>query len=435
MPGLLTRAVMSAATTLGLLARPWRGLGLPARVIVGPTSGGRLLFTDQEGADSLPSVIGALSLLCDAITALEWSIVRRESPSAGTEVITNLDAAHCLWRWPLYQRWAWVYSALLAGNGIAHVIRNARDAPMLLQVYPAQRVTFRLYEDARLAILLTPPAMGTVREVAERECAILRYRPSGYDERIGVSPLLQANPTIELLLANRAMVRATASNAARPSGYLMTAGKIDRDKAQEIRNRWNEAHGGGARGGTAVLEQGLEYKTVPLADLQELAANETARLGVGDIARLYNVPPSLLIGIEQNRATATEDRRRLLGFAVEPLARICEDALATALLSYEQRAAGYGVRLDTSVAMLGQGNEMAQAVATLLNAGAVSVNEARMRIGYAAVPDGDLLRAPTNTWPLQNWSQAVPRSSETVAQQGDAATRILRLLRGELVGE
>lgn len=220
-----------------------------------------------------------------------------------------------------------------------------------------------------------------------------------------------------------------------PRADPKTDAKIERAKAAELRDRWQEALRDEGMGGTAVLEQGLSYNVVPLADLQELAANETARLGVGDVARLYNVPPSLLIGIEQNRATATEDRRRLLAFAVEPLARLAESALATALLTQEQRQQGYGMRIDTSVANLGQGNEMAQALSTLLNAGAVSVNEARMRIGLGSVAGGDVLRSPANTWPLDAWLDARPRSSDSVAAQADASTRILRLLRGELVGE
>jgi HK97 family phage portal protein len=161
------------------------------------------------------------------------------------------------------------------------------------------------------------------------------------------------------------------------------------------------------------LEFGLKFQTIPLNDLQELAANETAKLGVGDVARLFGIPPSLPIGTEQNRTTATEDRGRLLGSDVEPLARIAEDALSAALLTPKQRVQGYAVRIDTNVGMLGQGNEMADALSKLLDSGAVSGNEARQRIGLASVPDGDLLRSPTNTWPLAAWARAEPRTRET----------------------
>jgi hypothetical protein len=152
---------------------------------------------------------------------------------------------------------------------------------------------------------------------------------------------------------------------------------------------------------------------------------------------MYGIPPGIL-DIEQNRATATEDRRRLLAFAVEPLARLAESALAEALLTDEQRAQGFNVRIDTSVAMLGQGSELGQAISSLLNSGAVSVNEARMRIGLGAVADGDLLRSPTNTWPLSSWAEAIPRSSESVPKEESESTaarqaRTFKLLTGGLV--
>jgi HK97 family phage portal protein len=417
MPNVITRALISAGQSIGLLGRPWPGLNLPMRTMWGPGPAAHMLRDDDGSADSLPAVIGALSLLCDALTALNWEIVKRGDPRAGVEVVSdNLDAVYALQRWPLHERWAWTYSALLSGNGIAHVIRNGRDRPAYLRVYPAQRVSYRLYENGALSLLLTPPSMGEVREVSEGECAVLRYRPSGFDERIGISPLLQASPTIDLLLQNRSAVRSTMRNAARPSGYLSTDAKLDPDKAEAIKTRWNATHGGAGRGGTAVLEQGLKYATIPLNDLQELAANQTAQLGVGDVARLYNIPPSLLIGTEQNRATATEDRRRLLSFAVEPLGRIAEDALTRALLTAEQRAEGFSVRIDTSIAMLGQGNEMAEAISKLLNSGAVSINEARARLGLGSVEHGDELRSPANTYPLRSWIDAKPRAEPAPAE-------------------
>jgi HK97 family phage portal protein len=424
MANMLTRALISAGQSVGLLSRPWPGLGLGMRVMYGPSPGaGRMLRDDDGGPDSLPAVIGALSLLCDALIALDWSIVRRGDPAIGVEVVTgDMDAVYALQRWPLHERWAWTYNALLAGNGIAHVIRNGRGGAAQLRVYPAQRVSYRLYENGGLTLLLLPSTGGEVREVAEQDCAILRYRPTGFDERIGISPLLQASPTIDLLLQNRAAVRSTMRNASRPSSYLATDKRLDPTRAEALKERWQQLHGGPGRGSTAVLEEGLTFHTVPLADLQDLAANETARMGVGDISRMYGIPPGLMLGQEQSRATATEDRRRLISFAVAPLADLASDALAAALLTSEQRHQGFGVRIDHSVTMLGQGTELATAVASLLNSGAVSVNEARGRIGLGSVADGDTLRSPSNTFPLPAWSKWQPQSAQSQSAADDPSS-------------
>jgi HK97 family phage portal protein len=418
MPNLLQRAILAATGAVGLLARPWRGLDLPMRVLYGP-SNLRALLRDAEHADSLPSVIGAVSLLADALVGLDWAIVRRGSPQQGSEVVASIAAAHALAAWPLHARWAWIYSALVAGNGVAHVVDDGRGAPARLVTYPAARVSFRLWENARLSLLLVPPTSGEPVEVDDSACAILRYRPCGYDERIGISPLIMAGETVEMLLRNRRMVSATMHNASRPSGLLKTAGKIDPERAEHIRQRWQALHGADMAGSTAILEEGLEYVPIELQSLQDLAASETARMGVGDVSRLFNIPPALLLGTEQNRATATEDRRRLISFAVSPCARLIEDALSAALLTREQRALGYTVRLDTSVEMLGQGNEMATALSTMINGGVITVNESRARLGLAAVEHGDILRAPTNTWPIAAWSMALPRSGADTGGAND----------------
>jgi HK97 family phage portal protein len=419
----LKRAVLAASQYVGLLGRPWPGLNLPVRVQYGPTPNARTLLGATEGPDSLPGVIGALSLLCDACTSLEWQIVRRQDPAKGTEIITDLPAARVLADWPIYEKWSWLYSGLLAGNGVAELTRDGRGAPERLTVYPAPRVAFRLYDNGRLSLLLVPPTMGQAREVAHTTCAHLKYRPVGYDERIGISPVLLASGTIDLLLQHRRMVQATMRNASRPSGYLKTDQKMDERIADRIRERWDRIHGGDGTGGTAVLEQGLEYETVALNDLQALAHEATARMGIGDCARLYGIPPSLLLGTEQNRATATEDRRRLLNFAVAPLSRLCEDALGSALLTTEQRHQGYSVHLDTSELMLGQGAELGDTISKILNSGAISLNEARRRLGLAAVPNGDILRSPTNTWPLAAWAEATPASGSGNEGNGEASIR------------
>jgi HK97 family phage portal protein len=406
MPGLLQRAILSASSAVGLLARPWRGLGLPVRVLYGPTPTARSLLGEQETADSLPPVIGALSLLCDATISLPWQIVHRASPESGTDIIDDIAAAETLEAWPLYDRWAWLYNALLAGNGVA-LLEAGR-----LETYPCQRVSFRLYEDNSLGMLLVPPAGAPAEEVPASACAHLKYRPVGYDTRIGVSPLIQAAETVELLLRHRRMVAATMRNAARPSGYLKTEGKLDQRKAEQHKERWEATYGGSGAGGTAVLEEGLSYATIPMNDLQELASEATAKLGTGDVARLYGIPAALLLGEEQSRASASEDRRRLMAFSVSPLCRLCEDALSPCLLTPTQRQQGYAVRLDTSVEQLGQGSEMAETISKLINAGAVSVSEARHRLGLAAVDGGEVLRAPANTWPLEAWLDAKPGSGQ-----------------------
>jgi len=435
MPNLLTRAITYAAQGLVALGGR-RTLGRPTNILYGTVEywRGSGIDIEHQPPESLPSVYGCIALLADACTGLDWWITR-PAQNGGRDLVTDVEAAGTLERWSKSDRWAWLFNGLASGNGLAHVERNDNGTPRQLTVYPAGRGFLNLYQDNSVRYSLSPMT-GESFEAPPEDVAHLKYRPTGLDPRVGISPIISALPTVTMLLASRAGTTATHLNASRPSGYLATDGKLDREKAKELKDRWNEAHGGlGKRGGTAVLEQGLKYNQIDPSDLVKLAMIETQSLGVLEIGRLFGVPGSLLQAEGSGaRASAVEDRRRLVSFTVSPLARLIEDALDRALLTERQRDMGLRCTCDTSAALVGEGNEMADVLSKLVNAGLITPNEGRAWLQYGSGgPEANLLRAPTNTWPIAAWAEAKPRSSDSVpaADQGsEAGLKALRLIRG-----
>ena len=410
-------------------------LGRPMHVQFGIASqlrGPQFIDIAGQAPKSLPSVYGCAALLSDALVSLDWWITK-PAVNGGREQVIDGAAAQTLERWRKNERWAWLWNALIGGNGIGFVHRNEAGEPVAVEIFPIGRAWLNLYDDNSLRFSLAPMAGGESFEAPEEDVCCLRYRPSGLDPRVGVTPLATASPTITMLLATRSSTTATQLNASRPSGYLATDGKLDRDRAAEIKQRWLEAHGGpGQRGSTAVLEQGLKYTTIDPTDLVKLAAVETANLGVNEICRLFGVPQSLLQGEGSGaRASAVEDRRRLGAFAVQPLARLIEDAIGSKLLSERQRDMGLTCTLDTSASLIGEGAEMSDTLSKLVNAGLITPNEGRAWLQYGSGGnDADLLRAPTNTWPIEAWSHAEPRSGDSMPAREFASARALRLIHG-----
>jgi HK97 family phage portal protein len=418
-----------------LIARLWRNRGRPTSIVWGspPMGSGRPYGFDFEGQEpqSLPSIFGCCALLSDALVSLDWQITK-PAANGGRELVVEGAAPQCLERWNKSDRWCWTWNALQSGNGIAHVLRNDQDEPTRIEVYPAGRAFLNLYDDNTLRFSLAPMA-GESLEADDADVVHLKYRPSGLDSRIGVPPTVTVNPTIQMLLASRAGVTATQTRASRPSGFLSTAGRLNPDQAQAIKDRWDATHGGpNQRGGTPVLEQGLSYTPIDPADLNKLVSIETANLGVAEVCRLYGVPQSILQSdASGSRSSAVEDRRRLGAFAVSPLARLIEDAIAAKLLTQRQRDMGLMVTVDTSASLVGEGTEMAEVLSKLANAGIITPNEGRAWLQYGSAGDAaDLLRAPANTWPIENWSQAMPKSAEPMPTNTYAASRALRLING-----
>jgi HK97 family phage portal protein len=85
-------------------------------------------------------------------------------------------------------------------------------------------------------------------------------------------------------------------NDATPGGVLSVQGELDEEAAERIRAQWERLHKGREnRGRIAVLEAGATWQQVglPLEDLQFI---ERERFTVGQVARLFNVPPEMIGG-------------------------------------------------------------------------------------------------------------------------------------------
>lgn len=405
-------------------------LGRPRNIIYA-SSRPPLSGFEGQAPESLPSVYGCAALLSDALVSLDW-LITKPAANGGRDRVTEGAAEQCLESWSLDQRWAWIWNGLISGNGIAHVRRNGSGEPEELETYPSGRAFLNLYDDNSIRYSLAPMA-GESFEAAEADVCCLRYRPSGLDPRIGVTPLMTVSPTIAMLLASRAGTTATQLQAAQPSGYLSTAGRLDRERAAEIKERWDTVYSGPAgRGKTAVLEQGLTYTQINPADLTKLVAVETQNLGTAEICRVFAVPQSVLqADASGSRSSAVEDRRRLGAFAVSPLARLIENAIGSKLLTRRQLDLGTRMTVDTSVSLLGEGSEMADVLSKLLNAGVITPNEGRAWLQYGSSgASADILRSPTNTWPIESWATAQPKSADTAAPDQFSAGRALQLIHG-----
>jgi len=72
------------------------------------------------------------------------------------------------------------------------------------------------------------------------------------------------------------------------------------------------------------------------------------------------------------------------------------------------RPSGYSFGTALTATTRGEGAELAEFLSRLADSGVASPNECRSMIGLPAVADGDLLRAPSNTYALPLWANLGP---------------------------
>jgi len=152
----------------------------------------------------------------------------------------------------------------------------------------------------------------------------------GPDPLLGVSVVHRLRETIGRSLSEDRHSATTMRNQGRPSGILSIPGKLDKDRAKALAERWQNAHGGSQKAGrTAVLEEGATWAAVSLsaADLELVQQRAVSR---EDMAIALKVPGDMVLaGNSANLHYSTDNTRdvRLVKHGVSPWTHRLQEAL------------------------------------------------------------------------------------------------------------
>ena len=207
---------------------------------------------------------------------------------------------------------ALVASQLYRGNGYIYSVINGRN--QVVEMYPlAQEKCVPYVWAGEVFYRLAVDQLADI-QVSEMVPAryILHHRMLTYSSGIyGISPLSAAAASIRQGDNIQQYGANFFGNAARPSGYLTTANKLDRQKAEEIGKRWRDNYSGAANAGkTAVLEQGLEYKQVVLTAVDSQLI-EQLKYTTEDVARVFQLPGILIGDVSALAAKGVESLMRV----------------------------------------------------------------------------------------------------------------------------
>lgn len=194
--------------------------------------------------------------------------------------------------------------ALLHGNGLALINRIDGRPIELIRLDPA---SVDIEADD-----LGSPRYFLRQETQRREIAradVLHIKAPSLNGISGESPIKQARETIGLLLAIEAHAARLFKNGARPSGQIVLPKRAAPETRKNLAAAWRLAHGGENSGGTALLDDGAEYKPVSLTSV-EAQLIEVWNRAVLDVARVFRVPPALLMDFGRATWANSEAMRR-----------------------------------------------------------------------------------------------------------------------------
>lgn len=176
-------------------------------------------------------------------------------------------------------------------------------------------------------------------------------------------------------------------NGSLPLAVLKSETQLSDEALERVKSDFEQLYAGGENAGkTILLEEGLEYDTVSLKP-NELELTESKKAALSDIARLFNIPESM-INANANKYNSNEENNiHFLQYTLEPIITNIEKALNKTMLLESEKKQGYYFKFDTSVILTVTEKEKAEIAQTLNSTSAVSQNEIRKVLGLPKLED------------------------------------------------
>jgi HK97 family phage portal protein len=245
---------------------------------------------------------------------------------------------------------------------------------------------------------------------------ILHFPLLGYDGIQGLSPIQAHRRGIGLAMAAEEYGERLYGSGSMLSGILSSEAKISTKDADDIKARWKAQHSGVDNAhDIAVLGAGTKFQPISMPP-QDAQFIESRRFQVAEVARIYGVPPHLLMDTERSTSWGTGIETQTTGLVVftmgAHLTRF-ERRYSRALLPAPQYS-----RFTTAGLTRGDIATRMNAYATGRQWGWLSVNDVRRLEDMPPVPDGDAYMEPLNMVPLG--TDRTPEPAPTEPPPNDA---------------
>lgn len=352
-----------------------------------PTTTG--LSIGPGNAMRVPAVACAVSLISETIGALPVKLYDRDTKDALTDHpayrLVHDEANE--WTSAAELRESLTTDALLHGAGHAQVIRLNDGTPYELHRLEPGKVQFNQEPDGEPFYLVSTDS-GQVR-MSYRD--VLRIEAFG-----GTSPVTLGREAIALALSFESHIGGIFANGGRPSGVIKAQKVMDVDAKKKVASSWFATHGGTKAGGTAILDEGMDYTplSMTLADTQ-FAENRLEQ--IREIARVFRVPPTMLFELSRGTWSNTEEMaRQFYNITLKPWLTDWAWAYARCLLTPEERKEAY-VEAVTDDLLRTDTAARATAFGQYRSMGVMTANEVRAAQNLPPLPDGDELSNPYTT--------------------------------------
>lgn len=378
--------------------------------IVGRSAAG--VWVDADSALRNAVVWACVQYLSKTIASLPWR-VHRETAEGSVRASAH-PADWLLYRRPCDEHGAFSWRqtmvkwVLLHGNAYAEIQRDNAGRPYALWPIHPGRVSVCRDEDDRLSYEVWRERGGKV-VVPMRD--MFHVRGLG-DGPVGCSVIEYAAQSIGWAQATELFGATYFAEGMNPSGVVEVPAttKLTPEGQDELRAEMERLYAGPRGKRLAIMDGGMVFKKIA-SNPDESQFIETRQHQVEEICRWFGVPPHKVMHMLRSTFSNIEHQSiEVVGDAVLPLAKSFEEEADFKLLG--DNRAGYYTKIDLRALLRGDHQSRAQYYRTMVEIGAMTLNEVRALEDLNQVANGNTRFVSQNLQALGEDGMPVDRRAE-----------------------
>ena len=266
------------------------------------------------------------------------------------------------------------------GNSYVKIERNRGAIPTALLPLNADDVNIKFIDG-----VLFYETASNIYDASD----ILHFKTITKDGIIGLSPIDQCKNSIGWGMAVEEFGNTFFKNGAKLSGVLQTDRALSETAIGRLKNSFNNVYaqltGSNA---TVVLEEGLTFKPVSIsAEQAQFLASRT--FSIEEVARIFNIPPHMLKDLSKSSFNNIEmQSQEFVTYTLMPYLTRIEQEMNLKLFRTNEIGKTF-VQFNVNGLLRGNTKDRSEFYRTMLNIGAMSINEIRNKENMNKIADGD----------------------------------------------
>jgi len=347
-----------------------------------------LLFSKFQNAtaNNLSAFFRGTNLIADTIASMPIQ-VRWEDEDGYKTVIYNHYLYDCfdhndnqITRFEMIKMLVW--SVIIRGNGFIYITRDGAGKTKSLRWLHPDDVTI-YYNKQKNDLYYTCPLVSKKKIEPVNMIHVKLHSDDGINGRSVIS---YANRSIELANATENAAADFYKSGCNLNGIIKSTGVLSPQQKKDIRESWRESMDGS---GLAVLQGNLDYTPIQMsvADSQVI---ENRAFTVVDISRWLGISPVLLGDLTHSSYSTLEaTQNEFIEHTLLPYITIIEEEMTNKI--FVPSEAGFTINLDETRSLRMDKDKQVTYLKNLVDAGIMTVNEARKQLDMKAIDGGDKL--------------------------------------------